>query len=67
MSCPNLYNGTAVVYAAAVGTTPVNTYVTTIPTPAVVTYCDPLVLANGSYDGPKNCPVMTPVGLLGRN
>jgi YVTN family beta-propeller protein len=63
MSCPNLYNGTAVVTAAANGSTPINTYVTTIPTPAQVTYCD----AGTSYDGRKNCPVTTPTMVLGRS
>jgi YVTN family beta-propeller protein len=67
MSCPNLYNGTAVVYAAANGTTPINTYVTTVPAPAVVTYCDPGNPATGEYDGQKNCPAMTPVLILGRS
>jgi hypothetical protein len=67
MSCPNLYNGTAVVTAAAVGTTPINTYVTTIPAPSVVTYCNTGNPETGEYDGQKNCPAMTPLLVLGRS
>jgi len=71
-SYPNLYNGTAVVYAAdtAVGTDqtiPINTYVTTIPAPNVVTYCDAGNPATGEYDGQKNCPLMVPSLILGRS
>ena len=67
MSCPNLYNGTSVVTAAAIGATPVNTYVTTIPAPAVVTYCDPGNPETGEFDGQKNCPAMIPSMVLGRS
>jgi hypothetical protein len=67
MTCPNLYAGTAVVTAAASGTTPINSYVTTIPAPAVVTYCNPGSPTTGQFDGQKNCPAMTPVMVLGRN
>jgi len=67
MTCPNLYNGTAVVTAASIGATPVNTYVTTIPAPAVVTYCDPGNPETGEFDGQKNCPAMIPAMLLGRS
>jgi hypothetical protein len=67
MSCPNLYAGTSVVTAAASGTTPINSYVTTIPAPSVVTYCSPGNPATGEFDGQKNCPVMTPVMVLGRS
>jgi hypothetical protein len=73
-SYPNLYNGTAVVTAAAqpavpgvVGATPVNTYVTTIPAPSQVLYCNPGNPATGEYDGQKNCPAMIPEAVLGRN
>jgi hypothetical protein len=59
----NLYSGTAVVTAAANGSTPVNTYVTTIPAPAQVTYCSP----GEGYDGQKTCPAQTPVMVLGRS
>src|SRR5208282_3027101 len=54
MSCPNLYAGTAVVAAAANGTTLINSYVTTLPAPSVVTYCSPGNPAAGVYDGQKN-------------
>jgi len=64
ISCPNLYSGTAVVSAAADGTTPINTYITTIPAPAQVTYCNPDATLP---DGPKACPLMTPIVLLGRS
>ena len=77
MSCPHLYDGVAVITAAEGqsytnnGTTyppqPVNSYVTTLPTPKLVTYCDPSSLNNGSYDAQKNCPVATPSAILGRN
>ena len=67
MSCPNLYAGTSVVTAAASGTTPINSYVTTIPAPSVVTYCSPGNPATGEFDGQKNCPAMTPVLVLGRS
>jgi hypothetical protein len=67
MSCPNLFAGTAVVTAAASGTTPINSYVTTIQAPAVVTYCNPGDTTTGQFDGKKNCPAMTPVMVLGRN
>jgi DNA-binding beta-propeller fold protein YncE len=61
---PNLYNGTAVVTAAANGTTPINTYVTTIPAPSVVTYCQP---TDQGYDSQKDCPAMVPEVVLGRS
>jgi hypothetical protein len=67
VSCPNLYNGTAVVYAVGNGTVPINTYVTTIPAPDVVTYCDANNLTPGQYDGAKNCPLMVPQLILGRS
>ncbi|MGC2210212.1 MAG: hypothetical protein WA532_08860 [Candidatus Korobacteraceae bacterium] len=67
ISCPNLYAGTSVVTAAASGTTPINSYVTTIPAPSVVTYCSPGNPATGEFDGQKNCPAMTPVLVLGRS
>ncbi len=67
MSCPNLFNGTAVTAAAANGTTPVNSYVTTVPAPSVVTYCDPGNPETGEFDGQKNCPGMIPVMVLGRS
>jgi hypothetical protein len=66
-NCPNLYNGTAVVTAAANGSTPINTYVTTILAPSQVTYCSPGNPATGEYDGQKNCPATTPVMVLGRS
>ena len=55
------------VTAAASGTTPINSYVTTIPAPSEVTYCNPGNPATGIFDGQKNCPAMTPVLVLGRN
>jgi YVTN family beta-propeller protein len=67
MNCPNLYNGTAVVSAASNGTIPVNTYITTIPSPFAVTYCNVGNPETGEYDGNKNCPAMIPVGILGRS
>ncbi|SRR6266568_222039 len=67
MSCDNLYNGTAVVTAAANGSTPINTYVTTVPAPSVVTYCDPVDPDTGIHNGQKNCPAMAPVLVLGRS
>jgi len=63
-SYPNLYNGTSVVTAAAVGTTPINTNVTTILAPNVVTYCLP---TDQGYDAAKDCPVMVPTVVLGRS
>jgi YVTN family beta-propeller protein len=66
ITCANLYNGTAVVTAVGNETTPINTYVTTVPAPSVVTYCDPVNMA-GQYDGQKLCPAMTPVMVLGRS
>jgi hypothetical protein len=66
MSCPNLYNGTSVVTAAANGSTAINTYVKTIPAPPVVTDCDPGNPETGEYDGQKNCPAMIPVMMVGR-
>jgi len=63
-SCANLYNGTAVVSAAAIGSLPINTYVTTVLAPSQVTYC---TLVTGLADGQKNCPVMTPLLVLGRS
>jgi hypothetical protein len=68
--CANLYNGTAVVTAAASaevnGTTPVpiNTYVLTIAAPSQQTYCTPLT---GVPDAQKACPLMVPQMVLGRN
>jgi YVTN family beta-propeller protein len=78
MSCPNLYNGTAVVAAAEIGAVtegntvidpaiPVNTYIKTIPAPSVVIGCSPGNPATGEYDGQKNCPAMAPVMVLGRS
>jgi YVTN family beta-propeller protein len=74
MSCPGLFNGTAVVTAASNGTTPINTFVTTILSPWVGTFAGPVVnycnagnLETGDYDGQKNCPTSTPVFVLGRN
>lgn len=67
ISCPNLYAGTSIVAAAASGTTPINSYLTTIPAPSVVTYCNPGNSATGVFDGQKNCLAMTPVLVLGRN
>jgi YVTN family beta-propeller protein len=64
---PNLYNGTAVVTAASNGATPINTYVTTILSPSVVTYCVTGNPATGEYDGQKNCPAMVPNVVLGRS
>jgi hypothetical protein len=71
---PNLYNGTAVVTAAGNGTTPINTFVTTILSPWVGTYAGPVVSycnagnpETGDYDGQKNCPAMVPVLVLGRS
>ncbi|PSH05421.1 MAG: hypothetical protein CXZ00_01645 [Acidobacteria bacterium] len=64
LSCPNLYNGTSILTAAADGTTPINTYITTLPAPSVVTYCDP---NTGKPDGQKTCPAMVPVTILGRS
>ncbi len=61
---PNLYNGVAVVSAAAVGQTPINTYLMTLPAPLVVTYCN---APPGVYDGQKNCPAQVPVMVLGRS
>ncbi len=63
-TCPNLYNGTDVITAAANGATPINNVVTTILAPAQVTYCIP---PTGEYDGQKNCPAKTPVMVLGRS
>jgi hypothetical protein len=74
ITCPNLYNGTAVVTAAGNGTTPINTFVTTILSPwvgtfagPVVAYCDTGNPETGEYDGQKNCPAMIPVMVLGRS
>jgi YVTN family beta-propeller protein len=64
VSCPNLYSGTAVVAGASNGTTPVNTFITTIPAPAQVTYCNP---ATTLPDAAMACPLMTPTVLLGRS
>jgi YVTN family beta-propeller protein len=61
---PNLYNGTAVVTAAGNGSMPINTYVTTIAAPSVVTYCIPDPAA---FDGQKSCPAQIPVMVLGRS
>jgi hypothetical protein len=74
MSCSNLYNGAAVVTAAGSGSTPINTFVTTILSPwvgtyagQVVSYCNAGNPAAGQYDGQKNCPAMIPVLVLGRS
>jgi hypothetical protein len=74
ITCPNLYNGTAVVTAAGSGATPINTFVTTILSPwvgtfpgPVVAYCDAGNPETGEYDGQKNCPAMIPVMVLGRS
>lgn len=70
MSCPGLYNGTAVVAAAGNGNTPINTFVTTILSPWVGTFTGTTVnycTAGLGYDGQKNCPAMTPVLVLGRS
>jgi hypothetical protein len=77
MSCPNLYNGTAVITAAEGQSTtvdgqtnapvPINTYIGTIASPFMVTYCDGANMANGSFDAAKNCPVTIPVSIIGRN
>jgi hypothetical protein len=64
ITCPNLYSGTAVVAGASNGTTLVNTYITTVPAPSQVTYCNPETTLP---DGPKACPLMTPTVLLGRS
>ncbi len=64
---PNLYNGVAVVTAVGNGSVPINTYVTTVPSPSVVTYCDSGNPQTGIYDGQKSCPVMVPVLILGRS
>jgi YVTN family beta-propeller protein len=64
MVCPNLYNGTAVVSAASNGSTPVNSYITTITAPSVVTYCLP---TDSGYDQQKDCPTMVPTMVLGRS
>ena len=64
IDCPNLYSGTAVVAGASNGTTLVNTYITTVPAPSQVTYCNPETTLP---DGPKACPLMTPTVLLGRS
>ncbi|MDR3762710.1 MAG: hypothetical protein P4M01_01305 [Acidobacteriota bacterium] len=63
-TCANLYNGTAVVTGAANGSTPINTYVTTISSPAQVTYC---TAPSTDTDGQKECPLTTPTFILGRN
>jgi hypothetical protein len=67
MTCGGLFNGTAVVAAAANGTTPINTFVNTVLAPAKVTDCPTGNPATGEYDGQKNCPAMTPVLVLGRS
>jgi YVTN family beta-propeller protein len=64
INCSNLYSGTAVVAAAANGTTTINTYITLIPAPNVVTYCSP---GTSLPDAPMYCPLMTPQMLLGRS
>ena len=64
---PNLFNGTAVVTAADNGTTPINTFVTTVLAPAVLTDCDTGNPATGEYDGQKSCPAMVPTLVLGRS
>jgi len=73
MSCVNLYNGTSIVAAADINggapglNHPINTVITTLPAPSVVTYCNPGNPASGAYDGQKNCPAMVPVMVLGRS
>jgi hypothetical protein len=78
MSCPNLYNGTAVVTAASglsdpLSNTyiPINTNVTTIVAPWEGTFVGPVVntctpMTDG-YDQQKYCPAMVPVMVLGRS
>ncbi len=60
---PNLYNGIDVVNGAAIGSTPINTVITTILAPFQVSYCTPAA----GYDGQKICPAQTPVMVLGRS
>jgi len=62
--CPNLYSGTSVVAAASSGTTLINTYITTVPAPAKVTYCNPTTTLP---DAKSACPLMTPTMVLGRS
>lgn len=63
-TCANLYNGTSVVLGAAYQSTPANTYITTLPSPQVVTYC---TYTSSDADGQKNCPLQVPSFILGRN
>jgi YVTN family beta-propeller protein len=63
-TCANLYSGTAVIAAAANGTTTVNSFITTILAPNQVSYC---TYPTGEVDGQKNCPLMTPQVILGRS
>jgi hypothetical protein len=78
MSCPNLYNGTAVVTAASglsdpLSNTyiPINTNVTTIVAPWEGTFVGPVVTTctppTDGYDQQKYCPSMVPVVVLGRS
>lgn len=62
--CLNLYNGTAIVAAANNGSIPVNSYITTVPAPAAVTYCQP---TSSNFDSQKDCPAMVPTMVLGRS
>ncbi|MGA3126419.1 MAG: hypothetical protein ABSD13_06860 [Candidatus Korobacteraceae bacterium] len=78
MSCPNLYNGTAVVTAASglsdplsSSYVPINTNVTTIVAPWEGTFTGPVVSTctpmTDGYDQQKYCPAMVPVVVLGRS
>jgi len=62
--CPNLYSGTSVVAAASSGTTLINTFITNIPAPTQVTYCNPTTTLP---DAQSACPLMTPTMVLGRS
>jgi hypothetical protein len=64
VSCPNLYSGTSVVAAASSGTTLINTFITNIPAPTQVTYCNPTTTLP---DAQSACPLMTPTMVLGRS
>lgn len=64
VTCANLYNGVSVVRGAASGSSPINTYITTITSPAQVTYC---TVPGNHTDGQKSCPLTTPTFILGRN
>ena len=73
MSCPNLYNGTAVVTAAdgaeGVPCTDINCYVLTIAAPAENGSAEDgsCIPETSGYDAQKYCPAMAPVQVLGRN